>query len=221
MDNIEIARQSFLTCTSLFSILPREEIWIMSQSNNSETRCWVAKALSMDIERMDACEILCFLSKDSDALVRVEAVDSLSNYVQHDAYQCLLSAAYDPDELVRAYAAYGIACISSRVSFSDAHFFLHEMLARENCDRARVGILEALYIIGEDDYLLDMLRTFKSDDHLVRCSVIHALCEIANCTNYTVLSPFVENIDLERESPAVKSAIEQLLGVLTDLADER
>lgn len=220
MKFIEKAKKTYLSGMSLFSVSSREEIWRMSQAKNSEIRCWVAKALSVDAEKTDVCEVLCFLSKDSDTLVRIEAIDSLSNSISYKAYQCLLSAASDSDELVRAYAAYGLACVGQYVEHSDAQHFLLEMLEREKSTRTRVGIMEALYLLGDDKYLPELLQIFESDDYLVRCSVIQALCEIANHTNYTMLESFVANIHFEAEIPAVMSAITQLLGILDSLKNE-
>ena len=219
MNYYDIAKNAYLSKISLFSILSTEEVYRISQSENPEIRCWVAKALSLDDDNAIACSILCFLSNDDDFLVRIEAVDSLSNFIHHQAYQCLLSAASDSDELVRAYAAYGIACVGKYVAYSDARSFLNKMLEYEKKARVRVGVLEALYILGEQTRLLELLDLFESDNYLVRCSVIHALCDIANCSNCKIITSFVENIDLEVESAAVKSAIKQFCEFVTCLED--
>lgn len=220
MKFIEKAKKTYLSGISLFSVSSREEIWRMSQSKNPEIRCWIAKALSVDAEKTDACEVLCSLSKDSDVLVRIEAVDSLSNSISYKAYQCLISAASDSDELVRAYAAYGLARVGQYVEHSNAQLFLLEMLEREKSTRTRVGITEALYLLGDDKYLSELMHIFESDDYLVRCSVIQALCEIINCTNYITIESFIANIHFESEIPAVISAIKQLLWLLANLKNE-
>lgn len=210
MDHLLLIKRAYLSRNSLFSLFSEEEIGELSRSESAELQCWVAKALSIDNESRVGCAILCAMSNDSDPMVRVEAVDSLSNYVSHESYRCLCISAADPDDLVRAYAAYGVAVVGQHVEPNNAQRILHEMFAHEKCDRVRVGILEALYILGEVRYLPEMLQLYENDDYLVRCSVIYALDEIADNNNYEALVSFLRNVDFSDEFPAVISAIEQL-----------
>ena len=210
MDHLERIKRAYLSSISLFSLFSEEEIGELCRSESAELRCWVAKALSIDNKSSVGCAILCTMSNDSDPMVRVEAVDSLSNYVNHESYQCLRISAADPDGLVRAYAAYGLAVVGQHVESNDTLRILHEMLVNEKCDRVRVGILEALYILGEVCYLPEMIQLFETDDYLVRCSVIYALDEIADENNHEALMSFLRNTDFSDEFPAVISALEQL-----------
>lgn len=217
MYNLEFIQNAYLTNTSLFSLISLDDIYILTQSENAEIRYWVARALSLDNNISDACDILCFMVNDQDALVRLEVVDALSNQINAKAYQCLQLAVSDCDELVRAYAAYGIAYVGQHVDPFDAQYILHQMLKCEKCDRVRVGIVEALYILGETNYLSQLLHFFDSEDYWVRCSVIHALIDIASLSNYTVLASFLESINLEEEVAAVKSSVVQLQESLIDI----
>jgi len=217
MDHFLEINRAYLSMTSLFSLLPEEKIRELSRSESAELRCWIAKALSKDSKNNVACSILCTMTVDSDPTVRVEAVDSLSNYINQDAYRCLCISASDPDDYVRAYAAYGIAVVGEHVEPNKARNILHEMLMHEKSDRVRVGILEALYILGEVRYLPEMLQLFETDDYLIRCSVISALDEIADENNHEALMSFLRNADFSDEFPAVISAIEQLQETLANL----
>jgi len=220
MDCYEKILNVYFSDASLFSVFTPKELIKIIRTATSETRCWIAKALSRDIENNSACAILCLLAGDPDSLVRVEAVDSLSGYINHDAYSGLLKASSDSDELVRAYSAYGIACVGGELDVHDAQLVLNQMLSHETSDRARVGILEALCILGNDSCLYDLLHFFESDDYWVRCAVIHALCEVANRSNCSVLASFVRGLDLSYEPSAVTSALEQLTALLEDLQND-
>jgi len=63
----------------LSSNLSDELIFQASHSDSVDVRGWLAKALVFDNANKDVVALLCKLSKDDDASVRVEAIDSLSS----------------------------------------------------------------------------------------------------------------------------------------------
>ena len=158
----------------------------------------------------DAVKWLSQLAKDSDAHVRVEAVDSLRTFVCRQSFDALCQATVDSDALVRGYAAYGVAIIGKEISFDEAKIILLSMVACENNPRVLVDIYEGLYVLGETTALKDLFSLIHIDDYLVQCAVIHACEEIANDRNRQIILSFLSR-DIPFDNTVVKSACQNAI----------
>ena len=182
----------------------------LASSRNEDIRSSLAKALVNHKVIDDAVKWLSQLAKDSDALVRVEAVDSLRTFVCRQSFDALCQATVDSDALVRGYAAYGVAIIGKEISFDEAKIILLSMVACENNPRVLVDIYEGLYVLGETTALKDLFSLIHIDDYLVQCAVIHACEEIANDRNKQIILSFLSR-DIPFDNAVVKSACQNAI----------
>jgi HEAT repeat protein len=111
------------------------------------------------------------LLKDVSFLVRIATLEGLALLQDFEALPKVVSLLYDENPLVRAYAARSIADLQGRSYIQT----IRDVLKEEDEDSARVGLLEALFVLGDEDALPPFLHLLSSDDYRVRCSVANSL----------------------------------------------
>lgn len=215
---IEILVNSYEKQEPLSVNLTENILLSLSENSSAEVRSWFAKSLVYHDSHEFAVRELCKLARDKNALVRVEAVDSLSFYVTQESFETMCMSLNDEDELVRAYAAFGLAVIGRVVSKEQAIFLLDIHSKREESCRTLVGIYEGLYILGKDENLRSLIDLFHSKDYHVQCAVLHALDEIVAPDNLSELKHFVDSIDISLCVPAVAGVIRQLKKTCCEMA---
>lgn len=208
-NNIAMLIHVVRTGNSLSKCLSTTKIDALVRHESSEVRLWTAKAL-INENNAQTVSWLCILSVDKNTEVRLEAVDSLSTFVCEQSYSALVSALRDSDELVRAFAAYGVALVGIHVAHESAKKILLEIEKCELSDRVKVGIYEGLYILGHKKSIEKLFRLCESTDYHVCCSAFRALSEIVNKSNREDIQLFVRSIDTSGMPNAVKDAIMQL-----------
>ena len=201
---------------SVSSIYSPYMMWKLAKHNDDSVRGYLAKALVYDTESSVALDVLCKLSKDKEPLVRVEAVDSLSEFCCDKSYKVLKNALYDMDYLVRKYALFGISYIGAKINPEEAISLLQECEKKEANLHCKVSILEGLYILGIEEYLDKLMNLFEVDDYQIQCSVANSLAEIVNERNVTIIQRFINGINWNDYSVAVQSSIKRLKNVCTD-----
>ena len=195
---------------SLISICNQEELIKLVNSHDIEVRAWIAKAFAIDSENDIAFSYLQQLAGDPDASVRVEAIDSLSEFICTESFNVLTSALYDPDYLVRSYAAFGVAYVGRIISPSAATKLLAMSKDTENNPYVLVSIYEGLYILGDISCLKKLIGLFYSNNYQIQCSVLNALKEILNRDNVMQINCFLQTITYRQLPKSVISSIEEL-----------
>ena len=79
---------------------------------------------------------------------------------------------------------------------------IHDALKKEKEDSAKVGLLEALFLLGKGDALSSFLGLLSSDDYRVRCSVANSLENMP-----------LNGIQIESAMAALSRAESEALGV--------
>lgn len=115
------------------------------------------------------------LLQDKSFLVRIEALECLAYLGDHRALPAIASLLSDISPLVRAYAARSIAALEGGTSYVQQ---LNDILGSEKHDSARAGILEALFLLGEQKAFTPFLQLLSSTDYRVRCGIANSLAEI-------------------------------------------
>ena len=182
-------------------------LWKFAKSKDYLVRSDLAKALVYDTESKVSLNILCKLAKDKDALVRVEAIDSLSEFCCERSYYAMKSALTDSDNLVRKYASFGLAWIGKNLCPAAAATLLLECEKRENNEHGLVGIYEGMYILGHEEYLHNLIHLFAMDDYQIQCSVLNTLSEIVNEENKSVIRGFIGKIEKMQYPESVQSSL--------------
>ena len=108
---------------------------------------------------------------DPEWVVRASAASSLGGLGNKRARKGLLAALGDPHPGVRRYAASAL----SRLQDPSIVPLLEEALARERENEARVGLLWALYRLGQGQRLDSVLALLQDTNYLVRCQVLDGL----------------------------------------------
>lgn len=195
-------------------LLPTCGYDLVHQFANHESafiRAATAKCLVWD-KGEDALRILCNLAEDNDPTVRVEAVDSLCEYCDQDSLIVLRRSLQDIDELVRVYAATGFAHISIELGqeLSTAAQTLKDCLRYEESNLVRVGLLEGLYILGDKDAIRELFDAFDCNDYHTQCFVLHALTEVLNTHNQSIIRNFLAGLQQSEYPIAVADTIARL-----------
>lgn len=195
---------------SLSEHLSHEEIRSIAQNCDSEVRGLLAKALVHDNDHTISVECLLFLAEDNDDYVRIEAVDSLSAHPCQKSFNQFINSLSDPNELVRAYAALGLAIVGKTCAVDGTIKQLQIALNKENNPFTLAGIYEGLYILGLGDALHKLLDLFHADDYRIQCFVLHSLCEVINSQNKAIIQRFISTLNLDSYSLAVIDTLHQL-----------
>lgn len=198
---------------SLLKTMGRHKALELSIAEDASLRSWVAKSLVWDAKDPFAAQLLCQLARDDDMLVRVEALDSLSASRNHNWIPTFRHALGDSEELVRMYAAIGLAevCQGQPEQVSEAQTVLQRALALEENCHARIGILEGLYVLGQRNMLTELFRQLDNSDYHIRCAVLNTLDSILDRENREQIGAFLHSLDLSEEVAAVSSTVARLL----------
>lgn len=191
-------------------IFSSEDMERLVSDSDSEVRAWLAKALVMDSCNVASLKILCRLSSDPDPDVRVEAIDSLGEYICVDSLNVLTKALKDSDSLVRGYAAFGVSNVGRIIDPTGAKLELLTLEQKEEEEFVLVGIYEGLHLLGEKLYLEKLFSLFCSSDYRIQCAVIHSLENVLTEDNAEQIGCFINKNDFTVYPKAVKCAIESL-----------
>lgn len=202
--------QSYQNGTSISSVFDDDALQNLVNDDSEDIRLWLAKALVNQSCIHSAVPLLCKLSRDESAYVRVEAVDSLCAFINRDSFDALCLAICDDDELVRTYAAFGIAAVGKSIDPQKARNLLLNIAAAEQSRRVLVDTYTGLYLLGDIDRLQQVFHLFFSDDYHIQCAVLHSLSEIINVDNSYEIKRFVDGLNASAYAYAVADAISQV-----------
>lgn len=195
-----------------------EQILHMIDIGSSELRALIAKALVFEENDDFAVSVLSDLTSDNDELVRIEATDSLSVFSNLQSFLVLQAALLDCSEVVRAYAAFGVAIVGKSVFPAQA---IQCLLCRTTTEQSKyvlVRVYEGLYILGEKNYFTQLLDLFQENDYYIKRTVLHALGEILNKDNLKMIQSFVFGINSEI-SVAVNEELQKLKTTVENMED--
>ena len=111
------------------------------------------------------------LLSDKRALIRAQAAESLALVGDKGALPKIVRLLADRVPYVRSYAASAIGDLGG-IAYVER---IRRILMDERSERARVGLLEALFALGDRAVLKDFLRFLESPDYHVRCAAANAL----------------------------------------------
>ena len=111
---------------------------------------------------------------DRDELVRVAASEAAGDIGDKRAARRLLRRLNDPSPLVRSSAASALGMIGVR----SARGALAVASRRERSVRARVGIYDALFRLGDQPSLQHLLALLRSKHYRVRCAVANSVAAL-------------------------------------------
>jgi len=116
---------------------------------------------------------------DRDELVRVEVIEALEEVGDPKTLRALRRAAHDRSPLVRSYVGPAIAALGGRREAGR----LERLAAREKSAIARVGYYAALYEVGRNDAVMELVALLRNRDYRVRCAAANTLSGLANRRN--------------------------------------
>lgn len=198
MENKDLKERLLQICCdggSLAELLTREELEALPENPDWEIRSLTAEILACDPNGARGEALLCRLSEDSDDLVRVQAVDSLSAYDSPAAYRVMVRALADRNELVRCYGAYGVGAVGKSQSPEEAAERLRQLLRKEASLHVQAACWEGLYLLGHEDALERLMELFPRGDFQLRCYLLNGLKEFLNPRNAGRILKFVSGLD--------------------------
>lgn len=208
--------------------------------NNKDyrTREEFAKFLGENEKIKERAELLVYLLNDKSNFVRSQALESLMLVGKKKYLKYILPLLDDKDEVVRAdaiecigilggkkAATYLINSLDDRCDMvrmyagtvigecKDKSFikYLEKRLEKERSNLAKVGLLDGLYLLGQEEKLENLLQLFKSRRYHVRCSVANILQALVNKKNKKRIKESLLRALSKEDTVAAKSSIENAL----------
>ena len=136
----------------------------------------------------------------------MEAVDVLGAFSGERSFETLCRAMEDPDELVRAYAAFGVAAVGKAVSPQKAKEVLDRAAEGEQSGIALSGIYEGQFLLGDAAALDRLTALFGPGDYHVRCLVLRALGEVMDGQSRPRIKAFLDTLVPEKFPVSVREA---------------
>ena len=187
-----------------------EEIEALAGHADSEIRYLTAGLLADGSGLPQAERLLQRLAGDPDALVRVQAVDSLSTYTTESSFSAMEKALEDPCELVRSYAALGLGWIGTVLKKSSAVLLLQTHRKTASVLREQAACCEALYLLGQREALEDLLNLFPHGREQEQCFILNGLQELVNPYILDRICSFLAETKTLELAPSVRSSLDAL-----------
>lgn len=175
---------------------------------NSEVRMRVVESLGYLLIGKKSPSALSQHLQDTDELVRIAVAESLAIIGDRSVLPVLRKALNDSSALVRSYVAEAIGKLGGQKEITK----LEKELKQETSERAKVGIYQALYLLGRHSVLENLLTLLQSGDYRVRCATANALAELqADETDTTIIVRTLRKVIKNEPTVAVRSSIRSSL----------
>jgi HEAT repeat protein len=126
-----------------------------------------------EAKRIKATWLYPFLN-DSEWLVRVETLESLAQIGDKSALPLISERLQDTHPVVRAYAAVSIGNLGGKRYLSE----IRRTLEGELHDRAKVGLADALFTLGDTSQFPLLINLLSSSDYTTRCASANSLVDL-------------------------------------------
>lgn len=147
------------------------------------------------------------LLNDKDEVVRVDAVECVASLGGEKALKYLTKQLDDRSELVRRYVGGWIGEIGDKIFVA----YLERKLKDERSNLAKVGLLEGLYLLGQEERLSELIHLLKSRRYMVRCALAHTLASLVNKKNKEAIRESLINALKAETTVAAKSSMKNAL----------
>lgn len=176
------------------------------RDSNYNVRCAAINSLKKIGGKKYFLKVLPLLN-DKDELVRVAAVECVAYLGGEKASRYLIKHLDDRSELVRKHVGGWIGEIGDKTLTK----YLVDRLKHERSGLAKVGLLEGLYLLGQEERLLEIIRLFRSRRYQVRCCVANILASLVNKQNKRLIRESLVNALNIETTIAVRSSIKNAL----------
>ncbi len=186
--------------------------------SESWIRSWAAMQL-VDYKSEEAKNILLYLTRDKDYLVRTEAYDSLSAFPSDDVVQVLKHAiTHEKSGLARGYAiiSWAVVIYEMDTATNEDIQFLRKRRKSERSYHCILDCYYALYILGDKSALKGMLFFLNSKNYQNRCGAINLLRLIVDEDNKDQITDAIVQLLSKEEWVSVRSSAEIFLEELKD-----
>jgi len=156
--------------------------------------------------------ILFELSEDKNNMVRVEVIDALKFFPEHDVFDLLKATTRDSYYLIRSYAIYSMTIVGINLKYEKNKLIkeIKNLLQLEKNMFCKLSCYEAIYILGLKENLIYIFKLFNSKNYRIRCAIINCLFELLSNDNWSEIEKFVDD-NIEKEIAfAVKSNMRNL-----------
>jgi len=203
---------------------------LLSRYKNERSKCLLREALNdkSSFVRKAAVESLGILRdensishllrllEDKDEIVRIEVVESIGIIGDVKAEKPLINVMKnDKSSLVRGCAAIALSDIESK----KAKNAIKEQLKIESQGHSKLRMNVALYMMGEEEALFDILIYLKSRYYRLRCAAVNSLSCITNDENKNTIMDAIAGLQRKEKTRAVKSSINDFLECHTLMND--
>ncbi len=187
---------------------------LLSSDKDDEIRSRVAESL-INFQFKESEEILKRLLNDDAELVRVNACDSLYFSKDLEVNEILKTKLVkDRSSLVRGYATLSLVDISKNLDLTykeDLYNFLITSLKKEKVKWVKINIYKALYLLGDESYLNQLMHKVDNRYYRNRCAVVNVLGDILTNNNSNIIKERLVKRKKVEKSIAVSSSIDKVL----------
>lgn len=185
----------------------------LSCSSSSEVRAQIAEILgtlwNTDYKN-EAHRILIKYLFDRDSLVRACACDAIGGTDGRDVLPILeLHVRKDKNVLVRGYAASSIARVVINSGGTKERYivYLTECVKFERLAWVRLNLYYALFILGENRFLLPIIKALFNKYYKIRGLAVSCLRDLINAQNKKFIHAFLRLALRDEETVIVRSMI--------------
>ena len=172
--------------------------------------------------------------KNSDPIIRLEALNALGLFYDGDIDRAILSSLNDKDELVKTEALDNIilpknpdkvfkkiakllnekswlvqAYAIDALAYNNAKKYktkIKKLLKKNINEELKVRVYYALYVFGEHKFLNKLLNMLSNKNYRVRCAVANYLIEICNKKNNKIIKNKLSKALKTEKTKATKSS---------------
>jgi len=147
------------------------------------------------------------LLDDDDEIVRICAIECIGELGKKKAGKLVVKHLDDPYDAARRSAGIIIGESGDKTLIE----FLEKRLTKEKSDLAKVGLLEGLYLLGQEKRLKEILKLFDSPRYHVRCSLANSLYLLVNGKNKKIIKESLRTALSKEKTVAARGDIKNTL----------
>lgn len=148
---------------------------------------------------------------DEDELVRVECAEILGSYPDCYTIEDLVPLLSDESTLVRSAALVSMGQQGNREVLDTIKSSIHNFNRYE-----RVSAFAALYMLGEDNYFIELLKGLSDDDYIIRCATANLLALSIKPFHAKEAAGAIENAMIKENSRAVLDTFRRVLSDINE-----
>lgn len=152
-----------------------------------------------------ANKLIELLKKAKDALLCTDILEYLADIGHKKAIPIIREMLKSKNSLVRGYAAQALGDLKDNDSLN----LLQRLVSQERSGNCKVRIYYALYRLGENKILSEIIKRLDSGEYRVRCVTAYILADLTNKSNFSKILKLLKDAYKREKNVAVRSSLKE------------